>query len=682
MSENSNDTDGETPLGATEMQALRRLAEPLTAHLPPAREELWALRYRIIEPIGRGGMGDVFLARDVLLDRLVALKLLRTTSDESYVDERRLLHEARAAARAEHERIARIYDAGTWQERAFIAMEYVRGETLREWMKKYRPKPREVIAIVQQLLEGLQALHERGLVHRDLKPENVMVAHDGNLRILDLGVARRVPLADATGTIGDAPGTLTLGFGVGTPGYMAPEQWQGGHADARVDLFALGVIAYELVVGRAPFRGATNREVREQTLHAEVTLGEPEWDEVPPALRDAVRSALSRDPEQRCPNVMAMAENLVPLFQPTLAPISGARTPSIRPPGDEPARHESLAASVVAASRRALPRALPRWMVAAAASAAVASAAFVHFRPFAPPAEVGVARAGMVALAGGAFTMGLAEAALAAACGGYPKGCPPEARNEVPARPTTVAPFQIDAREVTNEEFADFLNTIGPSVHVQVDEEQGYPRYVRYRLRSTDDFLLYDLWKDWRGIELQSDASFRPRPGFEKLPVTLVTWLGARLFCKNSGKRLPTEAEWEFAARGVEGRTYPWGSAQPDCRGVHLPSDGSLSLANPSRCDNEREIPFAVMSAPGDRTPEGVSDLAGNVAEWVDDTDLVNRDEATYATRLGAETSALYRGGAFNAAFMARPTARNFHLAFNAAQNLGFRCAQSRPKSP
>ena len=138
MTRRRKDSEGETSISPTELRALRRLAEPAAPSTVEARE-LWASRYRIIEPIGRGGMGDVFLARDVLLDRLVALKVLRNKFDDELVDERLLLREARAAARAEHERIARVYDAGTWNDRAFIAMEYVRGETLREWTKTHKP---------------------------------------------------------------------------------------------------------------------------------------------------------------------------------------------------------------------------------------------------------------------------------------------------------------------------------------------------------------------------------------------------------------------------------------------------------------------------------------------------------------------------------------------------------------
>jgi len=672
--------DDDTPLGLTEAQALRRLAEPPAQRALPEPEDLWAHRYRILEAIGHGGMGDVFLARDVVLERLVALKVLRSTSDESFVDERRLLREARAAARAEHERIARVYDAGTWKEQAFIAMEYVRGETLRAWMKTHRPTTNEIIAIIQQLLEGLQALHDRGLIHRDVKPENVMVTPDGNLRILDLGVARRVVIPDSTTAMVDAPGSLSLGFGVGTPGYMAPEQWRHGEIDARADLFALGVIGYELVAARAPFRGSTNLKIREQTLHGELDFDEPEWSSIPAALKSAIERALSRDATQRFENVAAMADMLAPLFRPTLPPLSRRGAPSIRPPGEDALRSESLGASAVGMSVRTpapvTKRRRPAWAFVAGAMTAVAAFGAAAYRLRAKTATLPPPTAGMVRLAGGSYNMGLDAEHLASMCATYSNGCPPEAQKETPLRPTTVAPFELDVREVTNEEFAAFLTSIGSLIRVLDDDDSHYPRFVRYALRPGEDLLLYDLWKDGAGIEFEGSGRFQARAGFERLPVTLVTWLGARLHCKSTGKRLPTEAEWEFAARGVEGRPYPWGSAPPNCDGVHIPSNKILALLNPERCDNERITPYPVMTASQDVTPDGLYDVGGNVAEWVDDDANVNDDEATYANRLKAESPGVVRGGAYNSSFYTRTTARGFWMSLNVAANIGFRCAK------
>jgi serine/threonine-protein kinase len=683
MSSRRKTPDDDTPLGATEMQALRRLAEPLAPAqlgMQVESEQLWASRYRVKEKIGKGGMGDVYLAHDVVLDRHVALKVLRKTSDESFVDAARLLREARAAARVEHHRLARIYDALTWNDQALIAMEYVRGETLRDWLKTYRPTSNEIVAILQQLLEGLQVLHESGLVHRDLKPENVMVTPDGNLRILDLGIARRVAL-DTAQSSNEAPGTFTLGFGVGTPGYMAPEQWRHGEIDARADLFALGVIAYELVAGRQPFCGSTNLEIREQTLNAALSFVGAEWKDIPAAIKSTVETALERDPGQRFQNVSEMAKRLVPLFRPTLPPISGSPSHPIRPPGEDHAHRESLAASVVATSVRAAVSRPPA-LIGMAGLIFLAGLSWFLFQRRARPAVAAPATRGMVQFAGGKYSLGTDRAELDAMCASYPRGCPPEAENETPSRQVTVAPFELDEREVTNEEFAGFLKKIGPSLRVTTDDEDPSRRFVYYGLHSNDDLLLYDRWGPGRGIEVGDvKTEFSARSGYENLPVTLVTWLGARLYCKSALKRLPTEAEWEFAARGSGRRLFPWGNEPADCNSVHISSNGRLEVRNPERCDNARTMAYPVMSAPQDVTPERVFDMGGNVSEWVDDDDRIDRDEATYVSRLTAEGAAVHRGGSYNAAFMARSTSRNFQLAFNVGTNLGFRCAKSMPSN-
>jgi serine/threonine protein kinase len=676
-----NSVDDETPISPTELRALRRLAEP-EAPSTVAANELWASRYRIIEAIGRGGMGDVFLARDVLLDRQVALKVLRNSVDDDLVDERLLLREARAAARAEHPRIARVYDAGTWNDRAFIAMEYVRGETLREWLKTHRATPEEVVFILQQLVEGIQALHERELVHRDLKPENVMVAHDGNLRILDLGIARRVPLGVPQQSASDWS-SQSIGFGVGTPGYMAPEQWQGIAVDARADVFALGVILYELVLGSAPFRATNNPDIRNKTLSAELSFEQPEWSAMPPGLRDVTRQALSRDRELRFASVGQMLAPLLPLLRPSIPPISSARAPSFRPSAAQAFAVDSAQASALGVSIRALPNARSflrnRYLWAVAGTLAVSALIGGALRQRNAARSSIPPTPGMVRLRGGSFSTGTDAEDLAITCKTLPKGCPPEAQNEIPRRAATILPFELDEHEVTNEDFVTFLNATAPSLSVAQDPDDHYDRFVNYFFRSNDALLIYDLWSGTAGIRYTeaNREGFSARPQFEKLPVVQVSWLGARLFCKNAGKRLPTESEWEFAAGGSERRPYPWGGTPPACEGVHIASKGWISLIDPDRCDNVRETPFPVMTAGQDSTPEGVKDLAGNVAEWVDADDGANIDDAAYEKRLMSETPAIFKGGAFNTNFMARSAARNYRLAFNVADDLGFRCARS-----
>jgi formylglycine-generating enzyme required for sulfatase activity len=282
----------------------------------------------------------------------------------------------------------------------------------------------------------------------------------------------------------------------------------------------------------------------------------------------------------------------------------------------------------------------------------------------------------MARIAGGSYAMGLDEQQVVEACTKYPSACH-QVQGEAPSRPTTVAPFDLDVHEVTNAEFARFLTVNGPALHVAQDPDDHYLRFVRYHLREGDDFLLYDGHPDTSGIELSASGPFKAKTGFEQLPVTQVTWLAARLYCKNLNKRLPLESEWELAARGLDDRPFPWGNEPPTCKGVRIPSDGTLSVLDPALCDNRRVTPFPVMSAPQDVTPQGVFDLGGNVVEWVDDDASVNDDETSYASRLNGEKPACARGGAFNTSFYTRTTARSYRLAFNPGANLGFRCAKS-----
>jgi serine/threonine protein kinase len=671
----------DTPLGITEEQALRRLIEPIAPRpvLKPGESQLWGLRYRVMEAIGRGGMGDVYLASDVLLDRQVALKVLRPTSDESFVDARRLLREARAAARVEHERVARVYDVGTCEDGSFIAMEYVRGETLRAWMREHAPTPTEVVTMLLQLTDGLRALHERGIIHRDLKPENVMVTPEGALKILDLGIARRVPLpvGSFSGHGGIPDGTVS--FGVGTPGYMAPEQWRGEQADARADIFALGVIAYELVARHAPFRGETNRAIRDETLAANPSFAGPLWAETPAALRAMVTRALAREPADRFHDVAAIEDRIAPLVRTEVTPSSHARRSRSRAPNVESPTRESLAASVLVPvpSRRGVTRS--SWSLAGVGLIALLAVA-LGSQPSVPPLESGIPSASdMVRLEGGSFHMGTEESVLATLCAAHTGGCPPNASLETPPRPRTVRPFAIDIHEVTTEAFAAFLNDIGGLTHVTDDADDHYPRFVRYLSQAGDDPLLLDLYPPQSGLELVDRSTLKVRPEFAKLPITLVTWLGAYLFCKNAGKRLPTEPEWELAARGQAERLYPWGNEPPECGPVHVPSDGWLDVAAPSGCDNARSIPFPVMTAAEDVTPEGVFDLGGNVVEWVDAELVAGDQDVLHSRQPRADSAAIVRGGAFNASFMTRSAGKNHRMAFNVADNLGFRCARDLP---
>ncbi|HEY7497900.1 MAG TPA: serine/threonine-protein kinase [Vicinamibacterales bacterium] len=204
--------------------------------------------YTILEEVGRGGMGVVYAARDERLGRTVALKALppEYISDRRYRD--RLAREARAAAAFAHESIATIYALEEIDGELFIASEFVEGETLRDELGRGPTPPDRLLPTLVDIASGLAAAHNHGIIHRDLKPENVIRRTDGHIKILDFGLARMNDPQVPTVTRLTEPGTAP-----GTPGYMAPEQMSGGDVDARTDLFAFGVLAWELATGEHPF---------------------------------------------------------------------------------------------------------------------------------------------------------------------------------------------------------------------------------------------------------------------------------------------------------------------------------------------------------------------------------------------------------------------------------------------
>ena len=277
-------------------------------------------RYLVLDHVGSGGMGDVFAAYDPELDRKIALKLLRVEGEASGERGRgRLLREAKAIAKLSHPNVVVVYDAGTYDDRVFVAMEFVEGHTLAAWLAERRPATREILAVFAAAARGLGAAHAAGLVHRDFKPQNVMVGAGGKLRVMDFGLAR--PIADEAASPGavaaiasvasvavDASLTLT-GELVGTPLYMAPEQFQGLRTDARTDQFSFCVALYQALYGAHPFRADSLAH-----LMADVRAGAvqpaPAKSAVPAWLRRALLRGLSVKPSDRWPSMDALVEVL------------------------------------------------------------------------------------------------------------------------------------------------------------------------------------------------------------------------------------------------------------------------------------------------------------------------------------------------------------------------------------
>ncbi|MDX6206170.1 MAG: eukaryotic-like serine/threonine-protein kinase, partial [Frankiales bacterium] len=259
-------------------------------------------RYRIQERIARGGMATVYRALDLRLDRPVAVKVMHPTLAEDADFVSRFTREAKSAARLSHPNVVAVFDQGSDGGVVFLVMEYIDGATLRDLLRERgRLSARQSLDVMAPVLAALEAAHGAGIVHRDIKPENVLIAVDGRIKVADFGLAR---------AIADANLTATTGLLIGTAAYLAPEQIEHGTADPRTDLYAAGIMLYELLTGRPPYVGATPMAVVFKHVHEQVPAPSLVRPEVPRQIDALVLDATQREPADRPPTAGELLEQL------------------------------------------------------------------------------------------------------------------------------------------------------------------------------------------------------------------------------------------------------------------------------------------------------------------------------------------------------------------------------------
>jgi eukaryotic-like serine/threonine-protein kinase len=255
--------------------------------------------YHLVSPLGKGGMGEVYRARDVRLGREVAVKMLPDAASNDPDNLARFDRETRAVAALNHPNILAIHDTGTHRGVPYAVTELLEGETLGERLVGGPLAPKRAVEIVCQVADGLSAAHARGIIHRDIKPENIFLTHEGRAKILDFGIARIENTARAPGVY---TSTVTRGssakFLVGTAGFMSPEQVRGKAIDARTDIFSLGALFFEMLTGRRAFARPTPVETLEAVLKDEPEKY-PENEKIPPDLKRFVFRCLEKDPADR-----------------------------------------------------------------------------------------------------------------------------------------------------------------------------------------------------------------------------------------------------------------------------------------------------------------------------------------------------------------------------------------------
>ena len=269
--------------------------------------------YRILEKIGEGGMGVVYMAEDTHLGRHVAIKFLSAAHDHSY--RARFLREARAVSALSHPHIAIIHDYGeTRAGQPFIVMEYIKGETLSELLNRSALTLSRALEIIGAVAEALGAAHARGIVHRDIKPSNVLVNKEGDVKVVDFGLVKQLQDAELPGSNPDANTMMAVRTSsnviVGTPLYLSPEQAMGADVDARSDLFAVGALLYECLAGRPAFSGGSLIEIGAQIIHFNPLPPSSINNRVPPELDRITLKALAKKRESRYQSAAELVADL------------------------------------------------------------------------------------------------------------------------------------------------------------------------------------------------------------------------------------------------------------------------------------------------------------------------------------------------------------------------------------
>ncbi len=588
--------------------------------------------YLILDHVGLGGMAVVYKAYDVRLERDVALKLIRTEAIPAEQHERllrRFEREAKAQAKFSHPNIVPIYDYGEIDGTPYLVMEYVPNGTLKERLT-FQQDYHQAITWVLPIADALRYAHERNTVHRDVKPSNILFDEEDRPLLTDFGIAKILETDEATLT-----GT---GMGVGTPEYMAPEQWKGQASEAS-DQYALGIVLYELLTGKRPFAAETPMAVALKQMTEPIPRPSDLVEGIPEGLEKILYKLLAQSPGDRyedmghCHQALSSImshENQVPeqivekkdspkkqIISDPPKSISEIETYDLV----ENTKSESEVNPIVEISE-------PLGVLQVecdSSSQQSQKGQFIGKEIF----SIGSTRinpldgAEMVFVPAGEFFV----------------GSPFE---DDYGKKIFLKSYWIYKYPVTNKLFVNFLKQTKESLQT-----------IQMWINFSQDKSKIEYKEEWH-----------VKPGFENHPVVFVSWYGAQIYCSWAGGRLPDENEWEKAARGSDGRIYPWGNSTPDSRFCN--------------CNKAIGETTPVGKYQLGKSPYGVLDMAGNVWEWVkrDPNHLNNVNSLYPQLKINFEKNfQILRGGSWSDS---PDTVRSFdrvRYAPNSMEyDIGFRC--------
>ncbi|MBK7318632.1 SUMF1/EgtB/PvdO family nonheme iron enzyme [Candidatus Villigracilis affinis] len=573
-------------------------------------------RYEILELLGTGGMAMVYKAYDPRLEREVAIKIIRRSAfPPEVLDDmvKRFEREAKSLAKLSHANIVKVLDYGEFEGSPYLVMEYFPGGTLKEKMGE--PVAwQDAARILLPVARGVEYAHDRGIIHRDIKPANILMNEKGDPTLSDFGIAKLLQ--------GESKNNLTAsGAAVGTPEYMAPEQWT-GETSTKTDMYSLGTILYEMITGRRPYVADTPGAVFLKQVTEPLPLPRKFNANLPEMVEQFLLKTLDKDPSNRYEDFRAFIKELETLLgDDTLSNMEKVapkntfekeqwekpttqKTDRESPPKQENAPRKKfpvfagigggvlllLLIAFFALRNNPTSDTTPTETSAPSAdSTATATTVSVsNTEPTAGPQKLDIGSViisetdgmNLLYVPAGEFTMGNyadeavldCEKSKSEALNEY--NCSRELfLDEEPPAPVNLDAFWIDETEVTNEMYAE---CVAEGICAQ----------------PTD-------------ISSSTNASYYNNPAFKDFPVVYVDWNMAKTYCEWAGRRLPTEAEWEKAARGTDGRVYPWGFEPPNS-----------NLLSYSEGVYIRDTAEVAESLDG-RSFYGAYDMAGNVWEWV-----------------------------------------------------------------
>ena len=627
-------------------------------------------------------MATVFLGYDPRFDREVAIKVLprEFLHDKNFIA--RFEREAKIIAQLEHPAIVPVYDYGEVDEQPYLVMRYMSGGTLDDRLEKGPMQVGEILKIIERIASALSEAHNQGIIHRDLKPGNVLFDPKGNAYLGDFGIAK----------LKEATVSFTGSAIIGTPAYMSPEQVHGDkEIDGRSDVYALGIILFEMLTGQKPFKADTPAKLLMAHLLDPVPRVLEVKGDLPPGVDTVTSRALAKEPEER----YALATDL-----------SKALRIAIRSNGHgEPTKEEfpgeylpdPTSTKKVKYTDDKVKGSLPwKWIIAGIiilglifgggslikqGQAGSGPLAFLAAKTPSPidilpadtpiPTQVPTLMPTQISTEEPTPNLGIGSTLVSPIDGSllvyvpegqFQMGSEDGYDDERPAHMVYLDAFWISQTEVTHAVFSAFLNAEGN----QMEAGENW--------LDVDDEHAQIVWEE---------GQWKPVSGFGDYPAIEVTWYGAQVFCEWAGGRLPIEAEWEKAARGLDGRDWPWGN-QFDSSVVNLDDETAVDEETISctafGCDGySRSAP--VGSFPDGASPYGALDMAGNVWEWVLDWyDPEYYFDSPLNNPIGPSSGTVrgVRGGSWlNYELDSRTTHRQWHNPADSTHGIGFRCVHS-----